>query len=149
MGEIASFSLVWKGDQVNAQTRNAMRWGIDSTMADCVTTACDRVPVGTTSFLKGSLKMHPAVDNVDNITGYWGSFDIKYAPFVEFGTRPHWPPVDAIAKSMKVDRSTAFLIARAISRYGTRPHPYLIPAAEAHYPSLSHRIAAQIAWGGK
>ena len=142
----AEYTFKWEGDAVNRKVRTGIRWGIDSVMADCVTTAKNLVPKRTT-ILQGSLQMRPAVDLSDHIAGYWGSFTTKYAPWVEFGTRPHWPPVKAIETSMRVSHSEAFLIARSISRKGTRPHPYLMPAAEQHYPSLGLRIRAQTDWG--
>jgi HK97 gp10 family phage protein len=80
--------------------------------------------------------------------------NVEYGPYVEFGTRPHWPPIAAILEWVKrkglgamrtskktgktyrgrgvavdaAQKSIAFLIARAISRRGTRPQPYLVPA---------------------
>ena len=142
---IATFTVRWEGDKVNAKTRYATRWGIDSTMADCVVTSKSMVPVRT-SILQGSIQMRPSVDNGDNITGYWGSFDVKYAQWVEFGTGPHvilprtkkalfWPGADHPV--------------RMVNHPGTRARPYLIPAQQQHCPSLGDRIRAQIAWGEK
>jgi HK97 gp10 family phage protein len=57
--------------------------------------------------------------------------NVKYASYVEFGTRPHWPPVDALkdwAAKKLGDESLAFVVARAISRRGTKAQPYLGPA---------------------
>jgi len=57
--------------------------------------------------------------------------NVKYASYVEFGARPHWPPVDALkgwAAKKLGDESLAFVVARAISRRGTPPQPYLGPA---------------------
>jgi HK97 gp10 family phage protein len=55
----------------------------------------------------------------------------KYAPYVEFGTRPHWPPLDAIREWCRVKgipESAAFPIARAIARRGLPERPFLYPA---------------------
>lgn len=62
--------------------------------------------------------------------------NVVYAPFVEFGTRPHWPPLSAMqpwARRHGFPPGTvgAFLVARAISQRGTRPQPFLFPALEA------------------
>ena len=59
---------------------------------------------------------------------------VFYAPYVEFGTRPHWPPMAALQPwaqrhGFPPGSPGAFLIARAISRHGTKPHPYMQPAA--------------------
>jgi hypothetical protein len=55
----------------------------------------------------------------------------KYAPYVEFGTRPHWPPIDAIRgwcglKGIPI--AAAFPIARKIAEKGTAAAPFLYPA---------------------
>jgi HK97 gp10 family phage protein len=59
--------------------------------------------------------------------------NVNYAPFVEFGTRPHFPPLSAVQPwarrhGFPLGRAGAFLVARAISRRGTRAQPFLIPA---------------------
>ncbi len=52
----------------------------------------------------------------------------KYAIFVERGTRPHWPPIAAIAGWARRHGIAPFLVARAIAEHGTikrfgRPGP--------------------------
>jgi len=78
-----------------------------------------------------------------------------YALAVEFGTRPHFPPVKAVtgqiesldiwvrrmnpsppegmenASEAEANESVAFLIARKISRVGTKEMPYMRPAFNA------------------
>lgn len=56
----------------------------------------------------------------------------KYAPYVEFGTKPHWPPLSAIREWCRVKgipERAAFPIARAIARRGLPERPFLYPAA--------------------
>jgi len=36
---------------------------------------------------------------------------------------------------------------RMVNHPGTKPRPYLMPAAGMHYPSLALRIRAQMEWG--
>jgi hypothetical protein len=43
-----------------------------------------------------------------------------YAPDVEFGTRPHWPPISAIQGWANRHGIPVFLVARKIARYGTK-----------------------------
>lgn len=65
-----------------------------------------------------------------------------YWKYIENGTKPHWPPVDAIKKWISVkpvlprptksgklptSNQLAFLIARKISRVGTKAKPFLKP----------------------
>ena len=55
---------------------------------------------------------------------------LKYAEAVELGTKPHFPPIDALVDWVvqklgvpeKRARSVAFLVARKISRSGTPAH---------------------------
>lgn len=55
--------------------------------------------------------------------------DIPYAGVIEYGSRPHFPPVDAMrlwAKrkmglSGKDAKNVAFLVSRAIAKHGTKP----------------------------
>lgn len=51
--------------------------------------------------------------------------DVEYALFVETGTRPHFPPVVALAGWGRRHGVSAFLVARAISRRGTKAAAYL------------------------
>jgi Bacteriophage HK97-gp10, putative tail-component len=55
----------------------------------------------------------------------------KHAPFIEFGTSPHFPPLDKIrawCARKGIPVSAAFPIARAISERGTPERPFLYPA---------------------
>lgn len=64
---------------------------------------------------------------------------VNYAPYVEDGTRPHFPNPASLQPWVervlglrdKAARTTAYLVARAISRRDTRAQPYMRPAAEA------------------
>jgi len=148
MPTIDTFVLDWRGDQVAERTIRCTALAMDGLMADCVVTAKGRVP-RKTAILQGGIQMRPTVRSGNNLTGYWGVFSVKYARWVELGTRPHMPPVGAIAKSMKVSMSEAWPIALAIKRYGTRPHPFLVPTAQEKYPNLPLRIRAELEWGTK
>jgi len=55
----------------------------------------------------------------------------KHAPFIEFGTAPHFPPLDKIrawCARKGIPESAAYPIARAISERGTPERPWLYPA---------------------
>lgn len=52
------------------------------------------------------------------------STPLVYGPPVEFGSEPHFPPSDALkgwAKRKLGDEKLAYVVARAISRRGTKP----------------------------
>ncbi len=145
MGEIQVTRLEWYGDRVTAAVVRATRFGMDSVMASCVSTAKSMVP-RKTSVLQGSIQMRPTMISGVDLVGYWGSFGVKYALWVEQGTRPHvilpktrqalyWPGADHPV--------------RMVYHPGTKSRPYLIPAAQQHYPSLALRIKAELEWGGQ
>lgn len=49
--------------------------------------------------------------------------NVEYAPSIEFGSRPHFPPVSALAVwAQRHGGIPPFLVARAISRRGTKAH---------------------------
>lgn len=62
--------------------------------------------------------------------------DVGYAPYVEFGTSPHFPPSDALTNWARRHKMSGaqFVIARAISQRGTAPKPFLFPAWEEVRP---------------
>lgn len=55
--------------------------------------------------------------------------NLIYAAFVEFGTRPHMPPVSALQPwARRHGFASPWPLARAIAARGTRAQPYLLPA---------------------
>src|SRR5262245_4832010 len=54
-----------------------------------------------------------------------------YAPYIEFGTRPHFPPLEPIREWCRhkgIPESAAFPIAKKIAEIGTPERPFLYPA---------------------
>lgn len=60
--------------------------------------------------------------------------------FVEKGTRPHFPPVGAVAGWAKAHGIEPFLVARAISKKGTKAKPFLEPAVERTMPAINKEM---------
>jgi hypothetical protein len=64
---------------------------------------------------------------------------VRYGAAVEFGSRPHMPPVSALidwvrlkaARGSPNPERIAWAIAKTIARRGTRPHPYMAPGLQA------------------
>jgi len=57
--------------------------------------------------------------------------NVQYAPFVEFGTRPHMPPVEPLKEwaALKLHNPNAgYAVAKKIARQGTKPKPFMRPA---------------------
>lgn len=79
--------------------------------------------------------------------------NVLYASYVEFGTKPHFPPVSALTTwARRHGFDSAFVLARAISQRGTKAHPYLVPALLESKPDIesflrdaARRIEAK--WG--
>jgi HK97 gp10 family phage protein len=73
-----------------------------------------------------------------------------YAPYVEFGTKPHFPPLEAIRQWCAVrgiDVKLAYPIARAIARRGIPARPFLYPAFLEGMKKHVQRIRAKVAAG--
>ena len=74
----------------------------------------------------------------------------KHAPFIEFGTAPHFPPIDKIrawCKRKGIPESAAFPIARAISERGTPERPWLYPAYKVGIRRHIDRVRKFVAAG--
>lgn len=54
----------------------------------------------------------------------------SYAAVIEFGSKPHWPPISALEGWADRHGIPAYLVARKIAREGTKPRPYWQPAFE-------------------
>lgn len=65
-------------------------------------------------------------------------YDTPYATYIEFGTRPHFPPVKPLQEWAKrvlrlsdaEAKSAGWAIAKKISERGTEPQPFLRPAID-------------------
>lgn len=116
--------------------------------------ARDKAPVDT-----GRLRSSIATEVDRRDPPKWGKVgtNVKYAPFVEFGTRPHWPPPGALQPwarrhGFPTGPTGDFLVRRAIARRGTRAQPYLKPALEKSVGDIKRflsRMADEIeaGWG--
>ena len=68
----------------------------------------------------------------------------EYWKYLEYGTPPHMPPVDAIEDWVKVKfglsgkegRSVAWAVAFHIKKYGTKPFPFVRVTLEKDYPEI-------------
>jgi hypothetical protein len=65
----------------------------------------------------------------------------KYGPYVEFGTRPHFPPMEALeAWARHHGFESAWPICKVIAERGLRARPYLGPAYEDFAGELMIRL---------
>ena len=128
--------LDWKGGQVQTNVEGASRKAIDETMVDAVKIAKGEAPVKTSAY-HGSIQMRPAVRSGSGFSGFWGSFTILYAIFIELGTKAHiikpktagalfWPGAAHPVKEVK--------------HPGTEAQHILTGAADETYPQLAAKI---------
>jgi len=73
------------------------------------------------------------------IIGVVGS-NVVYAPFVELGTRPHWPPPGALATWARRHGMSEFVVMRAIAMRGTKARRFLQGGFEANKQRIITRI---------
>lgn len=96
---------------------------------DCEREAKLRCPVDM-GHLRASIRYRTTDD------GYGADVytDVSYAAYVEYGTRPHMPPVDALRAWAATKGMSPWALAMHIKKYGTREHPYMRPAWDATKP---------------
>ena len=86
----------------------------------------------------------PEVVQRDNVVkGIVGS-NVKYAPYMELGTRPHWPPIQALEVWARRHNMTAFVVARAIARRGTKARRFLQRAFMENRNQIGEIIARTV-----
>lgn len=103
-----------------------------------------------TGRLRASITPEVRVEG-DDVLGVVGS-NVAYAPMMEMGTRPFWPPVAALETWARRHGISAFLVARAIARRGIRARRFLQGAFEKNRERIIARIeraAKEIVEGSK
>ena len=73
------------------------------------------------------------------IQGVIGS-NVVYAPYMELGTRPHWPPISALETWARRHGMSAYQVALAIATRGTKARRYLQRAIEDNASRIYRRI---------
>lgn len=144
----------WYGHEWDEAIGAAIRTALVATASEIVMKAIELAPVGVTSHLRGSIGMGEAViTDVDQHIdlGYTGTGGAgHYGKYVEFGTKPHFPPPKALElwcqRVLGADdpERAAYLVARAISQRGTKAQPHLRPAFAEHAGKLPDRIKVLI-----
>lgn len=101
---------------------------------------------------KAYLRTAPAMDTGNLATSILAEFSpkkieaeigptAKYGPYVEFGTKPHFPPMEALeAWARHHGFESAWPICKAIAERGLRARPYLTPAYDDFEGELVIRI---------
>lgn len=131
------------GDAVRTEVANAVK----SSAVAIESGAKVRCTVDT-----GNLRanIHHSIDPKDPLVGKIAAVKVEYASYVEFGTRPHFPPPEALKKWAAAHGMPGgeYAIARAIARRGTKARPYLYPAYEEEIPRFRKRVEVAIKRAG-
>ena len=98
----------------------------------------------------GNLANSLLVDRVDNNNTADIYSEAPYGVHVETGTRPHFPPLDALKDWAKRHGfKSAWPIAKKISEEGTDPQPFLIPSWREEVKFYFIRLRKIIEKGGR
>lgn len=73
------------------------------------------------------------------VLGVVGS-NVEYAPYMELGTKPHWPPLGALEVWARRHGMIAFVVARAIAERGLKPRKFLQNAFEKNKDRIQRRL---------
>ena len=85
----ARFRLTWRGDQIRRKMIKASIVGVNQSMEFAVLHAKDKHEfTNRTSILERSFRIVEAARQISfrGVAGLWGSINVAYAIFIEFGT---------------------------------------------------------------
>jgi len=109
----------------NVMVREQMRRTMYISTEKVKNEARKRVPVDTGN-LRRSIRDIVQVSDKE-VSGIVGPTEPYGAP-VEYGSKLHFPPVGALKRWAEKRGINPYALAVSISRKGTKPHPFLIPA---------------------
>lgn len=110
-----------------------------------------RAPVGVSGLLRASIgtRVTLGTDATELVHGeIFTGAQAPYALYVEEGTSPHWPPrapIELWAARVLGNAKLWYLVARAISRRGTRARHFMRDALAAVEPGIQSRMQAALA----
>lgn len=92
--------------------------------------------------LRSSIKANMLSGGLGAEIGVGRQLNVKYGPYMEYGTKPHWPPPGVLTEWCRRHgiEGKEFLIRRKIARRGTKPRPFLMPAWEEVRPGFIKAI---------
>jgi len=146
-------------DDLREEFANRLNATAEGIRSEAIKQLTNQGAIGTSGLLRASVQVRNRADASDlraavKAGGSAKSGSVDYAAFVEFGTKPHFPPVEAVTGQtealdrwveLKVDsedtESTAFAIAKKISQVGTDPQPYMRPAAREGQTILKRELS--------
>ncbi len=123
--------------------------GSQAVQAQMINDARVICPFGVTGALAQSIQPGDITVTDDNVVALVEA-NAEYASYVEWGTRPHFPPIDALkdwAAKFLGDEKLAFIVARAIARRGTRPYNFMGQALLQNIDVFRRAIEAAVRRG--
>ena len=69
---------------------------------------------------------------------------VHYAPYQEFGAKPHWPPIAALETWARRHGTSAYLVARSIAQKGIKAKRYLRDAWQQEVHNVVRDMAREI-----
>jgi HK97 gp10 family phage protein len=79
----------------------------------------------------------------ETVLGVVGS-NLLYAPYLETGTKPFWPPPSALQTWARRHGVNAFVVARAISKKGIKPRHYMQNAFDQNQAEIRRIIGGVV-----
>lgn len=93
--------------------------------------------------LKNSITAAVQVNADKVVQGVVGS-KVTYAPYMELGTKAHWPPIAALETWARRHNISAFLVARSIARKGLVPRKFLQGAFQKNKATIKKIIGSAV-----
>ena len=84
----------------------------------------------STGLLIRSVSTKFVKDGFDSWATVGTSLSPHYGPDLEFGTDPHWPPIEPLKRWAQQRGINPYAVQKSISKKGTDPHPWLNPARD-------------------
>lgn len=135
-------------DRARVRLRGALADPVGRGLFECgqyvARKAVQNAPVYTGALRASIVASPPEVDLMGEFSvGSVGS-DLEYAPFVEFGTRPFWPPPGALTTWAARKGIPEFLVQRAIAKRGIKPKRFLQRAFTESAEYIRRRMARAV-----
>ena len=79
--------LKWYGDKILRDVNHEVKRAMTKVMASGIQTAKAQHPPNVrTGTYQGSIQLRPVIERAGQKVGFWGSFDVNYAIYLEMGT---------------------------------------------------------------